>query len=315
MKNTGKKIISIILSIFIIVGVMYSTAFAASKTSGKCGKNAKWSFDTDTGTLVISGKGQLYQWQDENKIPWRKYSDTITSVKINKGIKNIPDNAFSWHRNLNHVSIAKGVTEIGEYAFEECTNLSNVSIPSSVKSIGRWAFCNTPWLKAKGDFAIVNKILIAYQGNKSKVTVPSGVKTIGSCAFAIDLDDPVNRIKLPNSVTRIDNWGLAGCWITSIVIPDSVTYIGQNAFCEDYELKSVKIGKKVKTIDAYAFYDCDNLKSIYIPKNVKKIGSRAFGFCGDEGVFKSKNFQIKGVSGTPAQKYAKKYKFKFKAVK
>lgn len=305
---------------------MSNPAFASSKSSGKCGKNAKWSYDTAKGVLVISGKGRLNQWKDESKIPWRKYSNAISTVQIKKGIENIPDCSFSSCKKLKRINIANSVTEIGEYAFEDCVKLSSISIPSSVKKIGKWAFINTPWLKNKGDFAIVNSILVSYQGNESRVTVPSGVKTIGPCAFAEDDDyeqEIVGQIILPKGLKKIDNWGLAYCSISNIVIPNSVTYIGEWAFESDWALKTVTIGKGVKTIDAYAFYDCELLNQIYIPKNVKKVGSRAFGFWGDlgdivlEGAEMSKvdGFTIKGKSGSAAQKYAKKFKFKFKSVK
>lgn len=67
--------------------------------------------------------------------------------------------------------------------------------------------------------------------------------------------------------------------VVSVTIPDSVTYIGSNAFDSCSKLKSVVIGKSVVTISGYAFYNCKSLEKIVIPDSVKKIKESAFYQC------------------------------------
>ena len=67
--------------------------------------------------------------------------------------------------------------------------------------------------------------------------------------------------------------------LVSVTIPDSVTYIGSNAFESCSKLKSVVIGKSVETISGDAFRDCKSLEKIVIPDSVKEIGSYAFYGC------------------------------------
>lgn len=58
-----------------------------------------------------------------------------------------------------------------------------------------------------------------------------------------------------------------------------VTSIGKRAFKNSKQLKTVKIGKNVKTIKRQAFSVCGKLKNITLGKNVKSIGEEAFNKC------------------------------------
>ena len=65
----------------------------------------------------------------------------------------------------------------------------------------------------------------------------------------------------------------------SVVIPDSVTSIGDGAFSGCSSLASVVIPDSVTSIGVYAFLDCSSLESVVIPDSVTSIGSSAFQNC------------------------------------
>ena len=67
--------------------------------------------------------------------------------------------------------------------------------------------------------------------------------------------------------------------ITSVVIPDSVTSVGDCAFYSCDSLTSVVIGDSVTSIGDYAFYNCYSLTSVVIPDSVTSVGSEAFSRC------------------------------------
>ena len=69
--------------------------------------------------------------------------------------------------------------------------------------------------------------------------------------------------------------------ITSVVLPDSITSIGENAFNGCESLTSVTFGKnsQVSSIGPGAFNYCYSLESITIPESVTNIGSDAFIYC------------------------------------
>ena len=84
---------------------------------------------------------------------------------------------------------------------------------------------------------------------------------------------------------------------SDVVIPDSVTYIGEEAFWNCENLTSIEIPDSVISIARYAFTDCTGLTSIEIPSSVTSIGDDAFWGCDD-------NLVIITSAGSYAEKYA-----------
>ena len=68
-------------------------------------------------------------------------------------------------------------------------------------------------------------------------------------------------------------------YIAMVVIPDSVTSIGYEAFRNCNALKSVVMPNSITIIDGYAFRNCSSLTSITLPDGIISIGDGAFGEC------------------------------------
>ncbi len=64
-----------------------------------------------------------------------------------------------------------------------------------------------------------------------------------------------------------------------VVIPDSVTSIGERAFSYCKGLTSITMPNSVTSIAEYAFFGCESLTSITIPNSVTSIGDYAFDGC------------------------------------
>jgi len=67
--------------------------------------------------------------------------------------------------------------------------------------------------------------------------------------------------------------------LSSVIIPNTVEYLGILAFAECTGITNVELGNSVTTIGMKAFLSCSNMTVINIPNSVKTIGREAFSGC------------------------------------
>ena len=108
-------------------------------------------------------------------------------------------------------------------------------------------------------------------------SVKEGTRIICDSAFYFCF---LLEIVIPSSVTSIGDWAFSSCdSLSKIVIPSSVTSIGDCAFYGCYSLSEIVIPSSVTSIGKGAFSHCDSLSEIVIPSSVTSVGYGAFSFC------------------------------------
>ena len=224
----------------------------AQATSGSCGDNATWSYESTT--LTISGTGEMYDYA-YGEAPWyADYASTMTSLVIEDGITSIGNNAFAGCEELNSVTFpASGFTSIGDYAFSGA-KVKYPNLPRTLTYLGTGAFA----------------------GSQAKsVSIPASLKKISDYAF--EGCNQLDGVSIFEGVEEIGESAFDGCAFTDIAIPSTVKTIGACAFMSNTDLESVYISTGVKTIGDAAFQGCTGLKKVGIGGNSKPtLGDAVF---------------------------------------
>ena len=137
----AKKIISVIVSIFLVLSSGIITVQATTIANGTCGKNINWSLDSE-GILLISGSGDMNNYDPSRYkyAPWYDQKANIKAIQIENGLTGIGNCAFYECTNLKTVNVPNSITNIGSRAFYMCTSLQEITLPESVITIGSSAF-------------------------------------------------------------------------------------------------------------------------------------------------------------------------------
>ena len=194
----------------------------------------------------------------------------LTSITIPNSVTRIENNAFYNCSGLTSVTIPNSVTSIGNYAFQSCSGLTSVTIGNSVTSIGSQAF--------------------RYCSGLTSVTIPNSVTSIGDDAFLGCLG--LTSVTIGNSVTSIGNDAFQYCsGLKKVIVKDIAAWCGIKFYGfysnplynakhiysdEDTEITNLIIPNSVTSIGEEAFYGCSGLTSVTIPNSVTSIGDNAF---------------------------------------
>lgn len=237
---------------------------------------------------------------------------SLTSVKLPSSLKTIGLYAFKNCVGLKcSLTIPDSVVTINQSAFNGCTGLKDtLAIPNSVTTIGANAFLNCTGFSHLLLGNSVNDIReSAFSGltGITTITIPTSLKNIQSSAFAnctgltsviFNADNCIyhsvssgsvfngctalKNLIIGNNVKVIPSNSFANCtgFTGSLVIPDSVKIIGDNAFSGCSGLSGLTLNNSLDSIGDYAFQNCTGLKdSLAIPNSVKYIGCNAFENC------------------------------------
>ncbi len=139
-----KRILTLLGTVLLCLTSIILPAKAATIASGTCGDSLTWTL-ADTGTLTISGTGEMYDFYYDNGVwtnPWMSYAGDIKKVLIKQGVTGIGEWAFGYCRNLFSITLPESVTSIGDRAFYDCSSLISITLLEGVTSIGDWAFYN-----------------------------------------------------------------------------------------------------------------------------------------------------------------------------
>lgn len=191
---------------------------------------------------------------------------TKESVKVKEGTLGIAPDAFYGNTYIKSVTFPKSLKALGSEAFYKAYNLGNITATGvHFEYVADGVFDETEWMSKQSTkpYYQINNVLL--KGSESvandTVLIKKDIDLLAMGAYAennviknITFDSTSKITKIPvNSFERSS--------LESIKLPGSLTEINDMAFtfCQ---LKSVYIPASVKYISADAFNDCPNLKTV-----------------------------------------------------
>ena len=203
---------------------------------------------------------------------------SLESVYLPDGLINIQRAAFA-NTGLKSIEIPDTCYHIPYDTFYNCLNLEYVKLPESLYLMPIRGFKNTPKLKSITIPASVEIITDeAFAGSSiESIKIPKKVFDIGVSAFENSVIKSI-EFEEGSELTDIEKNAFKGCKnLTSIVLPASVTTIGDGAFADCSNLNSITFeeNSRIATIGKECFTNTA-ITEFTIPKTLKKLGNMAF---------------------------------------
>ena len=262
----------------------------------------------------------------------------LQSVTLPEGLETIGENAFYNSNSIKTLTIPEGVTTIGNYAFAYMYGLTKLELPSSLKEIGVQViegctelmsvvsrntnppaisdntFATNRWNEQTQQYDLTPSLATLYVpiGTKAQYESLSGWKwftdieegepqetTIGRLRYSYSTSgekatviqdtsyQEFTELSIPATVsidgkeyrvTGIGNSAFYNCWqLRSLTLPEGLETIGRQAFMY-VPVSELTLPTSLKTIREQAFYNCRGIKNLTIPEGVTSIGDYAFAY-------------------------------------
>lgn|GEM_PF-7044844 len=165
----------------------------------------------------------------------------LTSVTLGSGVEYIGAHAFDGTK-ITSIILPERLKHIQYGAFFDCTRLIDITFPDNFIYMDSAAFHNTAWMNNQPDGVVyAGNIAINYNGDRRSVTsIEIREGTLG-IAFGAFKNGTISN-------NNYDN-------LTSVIIPDGLIHIGEQAFWDCTELLNVTIPESAVSVGHGAFHE------------------------------------------------------------
>ena len=168
-------------------------------------------------------------------------------------VTELGDSLFNGSTEMTGVRIPSGVTALPDGFFAGCDALASVTLPDTLEDFGDNDLRAVGTRGGRSGLWVQDGWVLGYLGEApSAVEIPDGVKGIAAYAFA-------------------DQGGLE-----AVVFPDTLEYVGVNAFRRCTGLARIDLPDGVVRVDDGAFQDCTYAQTLAAPASLRRVGAAAF---------------------------------------
>lgn len=282
----------------------------ATVYEGACGPQTRYSLDTETGVLSITGTGSISLSPGEYFAPWYEHWSSVKKVVVADGVGQpdyymfngcdttlhgmvynsttlyyVPRNYYidyyesqggkeEYEEGL--LTLPEGCKVIAPFACRDAVGFERIHIPEGYEEIGNNAFSNNSSFAEVRLPESMKRIGHAFSFCKGMggINIPEGLEEIAiGCFEGTSIWQPLYNSKTFFYMPQ-DQTG-------EYAIPGNPERIADGAFYYS-NLSAVHIPQSVKRIGASAFVQCKNLKELTLPDGLESIGGGAFSFSGLE---------------------------------
>lgn len=232
------------------------------------------------GYTVVQSAGKAFQGDE-----------TVKYIKFPPRFQTIGNYCFADCKNLETVVFPRALVNIGNYTFSGCTSLQNFELPAELQVIGARAFLecnslteitipkNTVSLGAAPFPSCANlKAIYVEEGNEVYRSV-DGVLYKGKGSL-VQVPAAMTEFEIPQTVDFVMIGAFWGCskMTGPLIIPETVTAIGSQAFYHSGFTGEVVLPRKLASVYTSVFEGCEGITSVVMP-GVTYVSNNAFTGC------------------------------------
>lgn len=282
--------IAALVSVFAFIAIAPTDVDSSYPDHGDAGGGVTWKWDPETRTLTFSktgsGDGRIDDQPDKYLPLWGHAFEDASYVVVEQGVTYLGKRTFAANIDPSiELLTVPADLEYGTFSAFSMRGLKAIKLtgngPMAAYDSGKWEL---PWYRSDKLETVIIDYGVTSISDKvfekcrtiQQVDLPATLKKIGADAFSGCRW--LSKITLPAQLESIGDHAFFECALRSIAVPDSVTYMGEGVFMNNFKLTYAKLSYSIDYVPDDTFLYCYDLATVSKPV-VKTIGKNAFSNC------------------------------------